>query len=320
MASAAADETAITRLAPEIDIKAPDTNKLAANGVVGLLALASFTTLAILAIVLGLIISGGWEHLTWAFVSQPPRDGMMAGGIFPAIYGTLALVLLMTLAAVPLGVTTAVYLQEIADPRSPLVKLVRIGVRNLAGVPSIVFGLFGLGFFIQFVGGGIDTIFYGGQLTFGQPAILWASLTLALLTLPVVVVTTEDALRSVPQEWREASYALGATRITTIRKVVLPNAISGILTGVILAVSRGAGEVAPILFTGAAYFLPHLPTKATDQFMHLGYHVYIMATQSPDVDATKPILFSTVLVLLMLTFFLNAIGVVIRYRSRAGIR
>lgn len=314
------DDTAISRLAPEVNLKAPDTNKLAANGVVGLLALASFTTLAILAVVLGLIVSGGMERLSWEFVSQAPRDGMMAGGIFPAIFGTLALVLLMTLAAVPLGVTTAVYLQEIANPESPLVKLVRIGVRNLAGVPSIVFGLFGLGFFIQFVGGGIDDMFYGGELHWGQPAILWASLTLSLLTLPVVVVTTEDALRSVPREWREASYALGATRLYTIRKVVIPNAVSGILTGTILAVSRGAGEVAPILFTGAAYFLPQLPNQLTDQFMHLGYHVYIMATQSPDVDASRPLLFSTVLVLLALTFLLNTIGIIIRYRSRAGIR
>lgn len=305
---------------PVVDLRAREKNRVVSAGVLALLAFASFLTLAILAVVLGVIVEGGAGGLSWEFISAPPRDGMMAGGIFPAIFGTVALVLLMTLAAVPLGVTTAVYLQEIANPDSRLVRLVRLGVRNLAGVPSIVFGLFGLGFFIHFVGGNIDRLFYGGNLTFGQPAILWASLTLALLTLPVVVVTTEDALRAVPREWREASYALGATRITTIRKVVLPNAMSGILTGTILAVSRGAGEVAPILFTGAAYFLPQLPNQLTDQFMHLGYHVYIMATQSPDVDATRPLLFSTVLVLLVLTFLLNAVGVVIRYRSRAGIR
>lgn len=314
------DDSVISRLAPKVDLKAPDKHRVVSGGVLALFGLASVLTLAILVIVLGIIVEGGIDKLSWEFISAPPRDGMMAGGIFPAIFGTVALVLLMTLAAVPLGVTTAVYLQEIANPSSRAVRLVRLGVRNLAGVPSIVFGLFGLGFFIHFVGGNIDRLFYGGELTFGQPAIIWASLTLALLTLPVVVVTTEDALRSVPREWREASYALGATRITTIRKVALPNALSGILTGTILAVSRGAGEVAPILFTGAAYFLPQLPNQFTDQFMHLGYHVYIMATQSPDVDATRPLLFSTVLVLLVLTFLLNAVGVVIRYRSRAGIR
>lgn len=286
--------------------------------VYGIVGGAALLTLIILVLVLGVIIHGGWDRLTWEFLSQAPREGMTEGGVFPAIFGTVILVLLMSLAAVPLGVITAVYLQEIADPTSYAIRLVRLGVRNLAGVPSIVFGLFGLGFFIQFVGGNIDQLFYGGKLTYGQPAIIWASLTLALLTLPVVVVTTEDALRSVPREWREASYALGASRMTTILRVALPNARAGILTGTILAVSRGAGEVAPILFTGAAYFLPHLPTSLNDQFMHLGYHVYIMATQSPDVDATRPILFSTVLVLLGLTFLLNAIGVYFRYRSRSG--
>lgn len=280
------------------------------------LALAAFLVIAILVIVLGVIIHGGWQHLSWDFITANPEQGMTEGGIFPAIYGTVALVFLMTLAAVPLGVITAIYLHELANPGSRLVRLVNLAVRNLAGVPSIVFGLFGLGFFIQFVGRNIDKFLFGGELTFGQPAILWASLTLAVLTLPVVVVTTEEALRAIPQEWREASYALGAGRMTTIVRIVLPNAISGIITGTILAVSRGAGEVAPILFTGAAYYLPHLPTDLNDQFMELGYHIYIMATQSPDVDATRPILFATVIVLLILTFLLNAIGVVIRYRTR----
>jgi phosphate transport system permease protein len=176
--------------------------------------------------------------------------------------------------------------------------------------------LFGLGFFIQFVGKGVDNMFFGGSLTFGQPAIIWASLTLALLTLPVVIVATEEAMRSLPNDYLEASYALGATRWQTISKVVLPNSLTGILTGGILAVSRGAGEVAPIMFTGAAYFLPYLPSKLNDQFMELGYHVYVMSTQSPDVEATLPVLYSTVLVLLLLTFALNALAVLIRYRLR----
>jgi phosphate transport system permease protein len=241
---------------------------------------------------------------------------MAEGGIFPAIFGTVFLVLLMTIAVIPLGVATAIYLRYYARPDAWFARAVRVAVNNLAGVPAIVFGLFGLGFFIQFVGRGIDNAFFGGALTFGQPAIIWASLTLALLTLPVVIVATEEAMRTIPNDYLEASYALGATRWQTISRVVLPNSLTGILTGGILAVSRGAGEVAPIMFTGAAYFLPYLPKKLNDQFMELGYHVYVMSTQSPDVEATLPVLYSTVLVLLLLTFALNALGVLIRYRLR----
>ncbi len=197
----------------------------------------------------------------------------------------------------------------------------RIAVNNLAGVPSIVFGLFGLGFFIIFVGGSMDALLYDdGTAVWGKPSILWASLTLAVLTLPVVIVTTEEALRTVPSEIRDASLALGATRFQTVYKIVLPNAKGGILTGVILAVSRGAGEVAPIIFCGAANFLPYLPTDLRDMFMHLGYHVYALATQSPNVDAARPTLFGTVLVLLMLTFSLNLLAVIVRSRSRAALR
>jgi phosphate transport system permease protein len=221
---------------------------------------------------------------------------------------------------VPLGVLTSIYLFEYARPDSRLARTVNIAVSNLAGVPSIVFGLFGLGFFVQFIGGGIDRLVYGGELVFGQPAIVWAALTLALLTLPVVIVTTGEALRAVPTNSREASLALGATKWQTIWKVVLPQSTAGILTGAILAVSRGAGEVAPIMFTGAAYFLPTLPTKLNDQFMELGYHIYVMSTQSPNVEETKPILFATVLVLLVLTFMLNVAAIGIRARFRATIR
>jgi phosphate transport system permease protein len=195
--------------------------------------------------------------------------------------------------------------------------LIRIAVANLAGVPSIVFGLFGLGFFIGFIGTGIDSVFFAeGRPVWGQPAIIWAAATLSLLTLPVVIISTEEALRTVPVEIKDASYALGATKLQTIRRVILPQSLPGILTGGILAVSRGAGEVAPIMFTGAAYYLPYLPSKLNDQFMELGYHIYVMATQSPDVEATKPILYGTVLVLLVLTFMLNVTAIMIRSRMR----
>jgi phosphate transport system permease protein len=241
---------------------------------------------------------------------------MTAGGIFPAIYGTVLLVLLMVVALVPFGVGAAIYLHEYARPDAWFTRAVRFAVGNLAGVPSIVFGLFGLGFFIQFVGRSMDRAL-GLDVVWGQPALIWAALTLALLNLPVVIVTTEEALRTVPREMREASLALGATRWQTVRHVLLPQALPGILTGTILSVARGAGEVAPILFTGAAYFLPYLPKNPTDQFMELGYHVFVMATQSPDVDATRPILYGTVLVLLMITLLLNLTAILIRARLRA---
>jgi phosphate transport system permease protein len=192
-------------------------------------------------------------------------------------------------------------------------------VSNLAGVPSIVFGLFGLGFFIQFLGAGMDKI-AGQGLIFGQPCLLWAAMTLAVLNLPVVIVSTEEALKQVPEDFRHASLALGATKWQTIWRVLLPQALPGILTGAILAISRGAGEVAPIMFTGAAYFLPYLPKSLSDQFMELGYHVYVMATQSPDVEATKPILYGTVFVLLAVTFLLNLSAISLRTVLRRRFR
>ena len=226
----------------------------------------------------------------------------------------------MTIAVIPLGVATAIYMHEYAPKRSRLVHVVRLAIQNLAGVPAIVFGLFGLGFFIEFIGRGMDRVLYGGELVYGQPAIVWAALTLALLTMPTVVVATEEALRAIPQGYREVAYSLGATRWQMIRRVVLPQAVGGILTGGILAVSRGAGEVAPVMFTGAAYFLPELPTRLNSQFMELGYHVYVMTTQSPDVEATKPILYATVLVLLALTFLLNFSAIMIRAQVRKRMR
>ena len=280
---------------------------------------ATLLVLSILAVILIDIVKNGAPRLTFGFLTKAPSDGMTAGGIFPAIFGTVALVMLMTLAALPAGVATALYLHEYANPSALPTRMVRVAVNNLAGVPSIVFGLFGLGFFVQFAGGTIDKLFFGGNRIYGQPALLWAALTMAILTLPVVIVATEEALATVPHDVRLASAALGATKFQTITRVVLPQAVPGILTGAILAISRGAGEVAPILFTGAAYFLPTLPHHLHDQFMQLGYHVYVLATQSPDVDATRPLLYGTVLVLLLLTFALNACAILVRSRMRRRI-
>jgi phosphate transport system permease protein len=272
--------------------------------------------LAVVAIMANIVI-GGWPTLSWAFLTQSPAEGMTKGGIFPAIVGTALMTLLLTIVGVPIGAITAIYLSEYVDQGSVIVKIIRFAVNTLAGIPSIVFGLFGLGFFVQFVGTGVDKMFMpAGQIRWGQPNILWASLTMAVLTLPVVIVSVEEAIRTIPRELREGSLALGATKLTTILRIVLPNSITGILTGAILAISRGAGEVAPILFTGAAYFLPHLPHSLSDQFMNLGYHVYIMSTQSANVDATKGIQYATTLVLLLLTFALNFSAIFVRYYMR----
>ena len=208
----------------------------------GLSGLALLIILLLLAVLLGQIVMHGTPVVSAEFLTGSPTADMTGGGIWPAIYGTVFMTLLMTLAGVPVGIATAVYLTEYASSRSRMAQLVRVAVNNLAGVPSIVFGLFGLGFFVLFVGGSLDTLVYGegSAPVWGKPSILWASLTLAVLTLPVVIVTTEEALRQVPHELREASLALGATKFQTVYKVVLPNAVGGILTGVILAVNRAA--------------------------------------------------------------------------------
>ncbi len=292
------------------------TRKAVGSGLTILTGVAAGLVVLMLGVILFDVVRGGAERISWTFLTAAPTEGMTAGGIFPAIYGTAVMTLLMTVAVMPVGVMTAIYLHEYAAPSSRLAGAVRVAVTNLAGVPSIVFGLFGLGFFIQFVGRGLDRVLSEGTVHYGQPAIFWAALTLAILTLPVVIVSTEEALRAVPHEHRDASLALGATRSQTLARVVLPGALPGILTGAILAVARGAGEVAPILFTGVAYFLPDLPTSPFSQFMHLGYHTYVLATQSPDVEATRPLLYATVLVLLALTFALNLVALVIRTRTR----
>ncbi|MDP1676247.1 MAG: phosphate ABC transporter permease PstA [Bacteroidota bacterium] len=294
--------------------------KLLGGFVYGTTAFFAFIIIAAVVIVMTNIVAGGWSSLTKDFLLGSPEEGMTKGGIFPAIVGTFLLVMIMSIAGVPIGTMTAIYLSEYASQKSIFARLIRFAVNTLAGVPAIVFGLFGLGFFIQFIGTRVDGVLYNnGELHWGQPNILWASLTMALLTLPVVIVSVEEAIKTVPRELREASLALGATKWQTIRKVVIPNSITGILTGAILAVSRGAGEVAPILFTGAAYFLPHLPSGLSDQFMELGYHIYIMATQSPDVEATRGIQYATTLVLLILTFTLNFSAIFLRYKLRKRI-
>ncbi len=291
----------------------------------GLTGGATVVILALLAVLLGTIVFHGAPGLSWRFVTTGTATDMFEvekAGVLPMIIGTAARVVLMTIFVIPVGVITAIYLTEYAQPTSWLTRGIRAGVNNLAGVPSIVFGLFGLGFFISFVGGSLDALFRPGaaEPLWGQPAILWASLTLAVMTLPVVIVATEESLKAIAPGLREGSLALGATKLQTIIRVVLPQALPGILTGGILAVSRAAGEVAPILFTGAAYYMASLPKALTDQFMDLGYHVFILSTQSPNVEKTRPILFSTVLVLLLLTFTLNFVAILIRARIRRQMR
>ncbi|MDD5218400.1 MAG: phosphate ABC transporter permease PstA [Candidatus Omnitrophica bacterium] len=284
--------------------------------------------LCVLALILGQMVWGGIGTISWEFLSQVPQEGMTKGGIFPCIFGTLAITLLMILIALPLGVGAAIYLVEYAG-QGWVFRVIRAAVNNLAGVPSIIFGLFGVGFFILFVGRNVDHVLQTGLL-FGQPCMLWAAATLAVLVLPVIIVSTEEALNAVPQSHRSASLALGATKWQTIRDVVLPQARGGILTGAILSISRGAGETAPILFTGCAYFLPRLPVvnlfgvipviNPFDQFMELSYHIFIMTTQSMDAVQTLPIQYGTTLVLIGLTFLLNLTAIVFRihFRKRLG--
>ncbi len=259
------------------------------------------------------------------FVAGEPRESNTEGGIFPAIFGTVMMVFLMSFAVVPLGVLAALYLREYAK-QGALVRTVRIAVNNLAGVPSIVFGVFGLGFFVYLVGGNIDRLFFPEALptpTFGTGGILWGALTLALLTVPVVIVATEEGLAAVPQIVRAGSLALGATKWETTWKVVLPAAAPGILTGVILAMARAAGEVAPLMIVGMVKLAPTLPIDGDfpfvhfeRKFMHLGFHIYDVGFQSPNVDATKPLVFATALLLILVVTAMNLVAISIRNRLR----
>jgi phosphate transport system permease protein len=259
------------------------------------------------------------------YLADDPRESNTEGGIWPVILGTLIMTLLMCVAVVPFGVIAALYLREYAK-QGPIVSAVRISVNNLAGVPSIVFGIFGLGFFCIMVGGTIDDLFFPElhpAPTFGGGGILWASLTLALLTVPVVIVSTEEALSAVASSQREASLACGASKFQTIWRVILPQAMPGVLTGTILAMARGAGEVAPLMLVGAVKYAPFPPVDAVPpfvhlerKFMHLGFHVYDVGFQSPNVDNTKPLVFATALVLIVLVAVLNIFAITLRNKLR----
>ena len=261
----------------------------------------------------------------WEFLSASPRESNTEGGIFPAIFGTVMMVFLMSFMVAPFGVLGALYLREYSR-EGLFVRIVRIAVNNLAGVPSIVFGVFGLGFFVYLVGGAIDRVFHPDALptpTFGTGGILWASLTLALLTVPVVIVATEEGLAAVPRVVREGSLALGATKLETTWRVVLPAAAPGILTGLILAMARAAGEVAPLMIVGMVKLAPALPFDAQfpfvhleRKFMHLGFHIYDVGFQSPNVEATKPLVFATALLLILVVTAMNVVAITLRNHLR----
>lgn len=268
---------------------------------------------------------GLFLHNFWYFLSENPREANTEGGIFPAIFGTFVMTLLMSIAVMPFGVVAAIYLREYAA-QGLFVRAVRIAVNNLAGVPSIVFGVFGLGFFVYFVGGTIDSVFFSNTLptpTFGTGGIFWASLTLALMTVPVVIVATEEALAAVPRGVREGSLACGASKWQTIQRIVLPAAAPGILTGLILAMARGAGEVAPLMLVGVVKLAPSLPIDGEfpfvhleRKFMHLGFHIFDLGFQSPDSEAARPMVFATTLLLILLVVILNFAAIILRERLR----
>ncbi len=263
------------------------------------------------------------------FTLDDPREANTEGGIFPAIFGTVLMVIMMSVIVTPLGVMAAVYMREYAR-QGPLIRMIRISVNNLAGVPSIVYGVFGLGFFVYFLGGNIDQLFFAESLpapTFGSPGILWASLTLALLTLPVVIVSTEEGLSRVPRSVREGSLALGATKAETLWRTVLPMTGPAMMTGLILAVARAAGEVAPLMLVGVVKLAPTLPLDGyfpfihlERKFMHLGFHIYDVGFQSPNVEAARPLVFATALLLVIVIMLLNLAAIRLRNRMREKYR
>src|SRR5690554_2963846 len=263
------------------------------------------------------------------FVSDDPGEANTEGGIFPAIFGTVLMVMIMSLIVTPFGVVAAVYLREYAN-QGFITRTIRIAVNNLAGVPSIVYGVFGLGFFVYFIGGNLDELFYAPALpspTFGTPGLLWASLTLALLTLPVVIVATEEGLSRIPRSVREGSLALGATKFETLMRVVIPMASPAMMTGVILAVARAAGEVAPLMLVGVVKLAPNLPLDINApflhlerKFMHLGFHIYDVGFQSPNVEAARPLVYATALMLVVVIAVLNLTAIAIRNRLREKYR
>jgi phosphate transport system permease protein len=272
---------------------------------------------------------GHYVSMVWNFLSGFPREANTEGGIFPAIFGTVLMVMLMSIVVTPLGVLAAIYLREYAR-QGPLVRLVRISVNNLAGVPSIVFGVFGLAFFVYFIGGNLDRWLYPESLpapTFGTPGLFWSSLTLALLTLPVVIVSTEEGLSRIPSTIRDGSLALGATKAETLWRTVIPLATPAMMTGLILAVARAAGEVAPLMLVGVVKLAPNLPVDGyfpylhlERKFMHLGFHIYDVGFQSPNVEASRPLVYATALVLVLIIIVLNLTAITIRNHLREKYR
>ena len=268
---------------------------------------------------------GHYGKNLWKFLSGDPREANTEGGIFPAIFGTILMVLMMTVLVTPLGVIAAIYLREYAS-QGAVTQIVRIAVNNLAGVPSIVYGVFGLGFFVYFLGGSIDELFYpeaSPAPVFGTPGLLWASITLALLTLPVVIVSTEEGLSRIPRALKEGSLALGATKAETLWRVILPMATPSILTGVILAIARAAGEVAPLMLVGVVKLAPTLPLDMNApflhlerKFMHLGFHIYDVGFQSPNVEAARPLVYATAFLLVTVVVALNLSAISLRNRLR----
>jgi phosphate transport system permease protein len=254
-----------------------------------------------LLIIVYFMTANGWRAINWTFLSQPPTDQMTKGGILPCIVGTLALSLGAIAVAFPIGIASAIYLNEYARP-GKILRMIRLGINNLAGVPSVVFGLFGLAFFVTYLKMGVS--------------LLAGALTLGAMTLPVIIGSTEEALRAVPDTYREASLGLGATKLQTILRVVLPSALPGILTGGILGISRAAGETAPIMFTAAVFFTPHLPKSIFDEIMALPYHIYVLATAGTDIEATRPLQYGTALVLIALVLGMNLFAIIYRSRLR----
>jgi phosphate transport system permease protein len=272
---------------------------------------------------------GDYFHQFWLFLSDDPREANTEGGVFPAIFGTVMMVILMSVIVTPFGVIAAVYLREYAK-QGPLTRTIRIAVNNLAGVPSIVYGVFGLGFFVYFLGGSLDSLFYPEAApapVFGTPGLMWASITLALLTLPVVIVATEEGLTRIPISLREGSLALGATKFETITKVILPMSSPAMMTGLILAIARAAGEVAPLMLVGVVKLAPTLPLDGNfpymhleRKFMHLGFHIYDVGFQSPNVEAARPLVYATAFLLVAVIVMLNLTAIMIRNRLREKYR
>ncbi len=272
---------------------------------------------------------GRWLHQLYKFVSSEPREANTEGGVFPAIFGTVFMVMLMAVIVTPLGVVAAIYLHEYAK-KGPITKMIRIAVINLAGVPSIVYGVFGLGFFVYMVGGSLDQIFYPEALpspTFGSPGVIWSAITLAILTLPVVIVSTEEGLSRIPSSVRQGSLALGATKAETLWRIIVPMASPAIMTGLILAVARAAGEVAPLMLVGVVKMAPTLPLDGNfpyfhleRKFMHLGFHIYDVGFQSPNVEAARPLVYATAFLLVTVIVGLNMAAIGIRNRLREKFR